>query len=181
MLAVHNHIGNVFDSTGARDFIEHFVEKVKNACPTVKIELRMDSALFSEQIIECLDKLGVHNSISVAFECYPTTIRCYIEERKRWRRLRKGAKFFERKVAMDSWSIAAHRFLCVRNQQNQQCQGVIQLDLFRPDDFNYRNKIIVANKITQSRYMSEYHEGRGMWKGVVHRTKNRSSNESCTV
>ena len=76
----------------------------------------MDGAFFSEQFIECLDKLGAQYSISVPIERYPTTIKCYIEERKRWRRLRKSTKFFERKVALDSWSIAAYRFLFIRDR-----------------------------------------------------------------
>lgn len=105
VLAVHHRSGNVHDSNGAKLFIEECVEKVKNACPRAKIELRMDGAFFSEHIIECLDELGVEYSISVPFERYPTTIKCYIEERKRWRRLRKGAKFFDKNVALDSWPL----------------------------------------------------------------------------
>ena len=175
VLAVHHRSGNVHDSNGARDFIEHCVEKVKSACPTAKIELRMDGAFFSEQIIECLDKLGVQYSISVPFERYPTTIKCYIEERKRWRRLRKGAKFFGRKVTLDSWSIAAHRFLFVRDRQKQQSKGVIQLDLFKPDDFNYRYKVIVTNKTTQARHVVEYHEGRGTQEGLFAELKTEAA------
>ena len=61
----------------------------------------MDGTFFNERNIECLDQLGVQYSISVPFERYPTTIKCYIEQRKRWRRLCKGAKFFEKKVTLD--------------------------------------------------------------------------------
>ena len=149
--------------------------KVKSACPTAKIELRMDGAFFSEQIIECLDKLGVQYSISVPFDRYPTTIECYIEKRKRWRRLRKRAKFFEKKVALDSWSIAAHRFLFVRDRQKQQKKGVIQLDLFKPDDCNYRCKVIVTNKTTQARHVVKYHEGRGTQKGLFAELKTEAA------
>ena len=49
---------------------------------------------FSEEIIKCLNELGMEYSISVPFERYATTIKCYIEERKRSRRLRAGAKYF---------------------------------------------------------------------------------------
>lgn len=42
VLAVHHRSGNVHDSNGAKQFIEQCVEKIKNACPRAKIELRMD-------------------------------------------------------------------------------------------------------------------------------------------
>ena len=60
--------------------------------PTAKIELRMDGAFFSERIIQCLDELCVEYSISVPYERCTTTIKCYFEEQKQWRQLRKGAK-----------------------------------------------------------------------------------------
>jgi hypothetical protein len=175
VLAVHHRSGNVHDSNGAKPFIEECVEKVKIACPRAKIELRMDGAFFSEQIIECLDELGVEYSISVPFERYPTTIKCYIEERKRWRRLRKGAKFFDKSIALDSWAIAPHRFLFVRDRQKEQSKGVIQLDLFKPHDFNYRYKVIVTNKTTQAKHIVEYHEGRGSQEGLFAELKTEAA------
>jgi len=59
--------------------------------------------------IECLSELGAKNGISVPFERYLTTIKCYIEKRKRWWRLRKGAKFFDKNIALDSWKVAIIR------------------------------------------------------------------------
>jgi len=175
VLAVHHRSGNVHDSNGARQFIEECVGKIKNACPKAKIELRMDGAFFSEHIIECLDELGVEYSISVPFERYPTTIKCYIEERKRWRRLRKGAKFFGKRIALDSWTIAPHRFLFVRDRLKKQRKGVIQLDLFKPHDFNYRYKVIVTNKSTHAKHVVEYHEGRGTQEGLFAELKTEAA------
>ena len=175
VLAVHHRSGNVHDSNGAKQFIEHCVGEVKNACPKAKIELRMDGAFFSEEIIQCLDQLGVEYSISVPFERYATTIKCYIEKRKRWRWLRTGAKCFEKQISLDSWSIAPHRFLFVRDRQKEQSKGVIQLDLFKPHDFNYRYKVIVTNKNTKAKHVVEYHEGRGTQEGLFAELKTEAA------
>lgn len=175
VMAIHHRSGNVHDSNGAKQFIEHCVEKVKNACPRAKIELRMDGAFFSEQIIQCLNELGVEYSISMPFERYPTTIKCYIEQRKRWQRLRKGAKFFEKNVALDSWTLAPQRFMFVRDRHKDQRKGVIQLDLFKPHDFNYRYKVIVTNKTTQAKHVVEYHEGRGSQEGLFAELKTEAA------
>ena len=175
VLAVHHRSGNVHDSNGAQSFIHECVQKVKSACSQAQIELRMDGAFFSEQIIQSLDELGVQYSISVPFERYPTTIKYYIEERKRWRRLRKGARFFEKMISLNSWTIAPHRFLFVRDRQKGQRKGVIQLDLFKPHDFNYRYKVIVTNKATQAKHAIEYHEGRGTQEGLFAELKTEAA------
>lgn len=175
VLAVHHRSGNVHDSNGAKPFIEQCVKRVRNACPKAKIELRMDGAFFSEQIIQCLDELEVEYSISVPFERYTTTIKCYIDERKRWWRLRKGAKYFEKRISLDSWKIAAHRFLFVRDHHKRQRKGAIQLDLFKAYDFDYRYKVIVTNKATQSKHVVEYHEGRGTQEGLFAELKTEAA------
>lgn len=175
VLAVHHRSGNVHDSNGAQSFIQACVANVQCACPQAKIELRMDGAFFSEQIIKCLDELGVQYSISVPFERYPTTLKCHIEKRKRWRRLRKGARYFEKKVSLDSWDIAPHRFLFVRDRQKGQRKGVLQLDLFEPHDFNYRYKVIVTNKVLRVKNVVEYHEGRGTQEGLFAELKTEAA------
>jgi len=175
VLAVHHRSGNVHDSNGAKEFIEQCVKQVKTACPKANIELRMDGAFFSEQIIEYLDELGVEYTISVPFERYTTTIKCYIEQRKRWRGIRKGAKYFEKKISLDSWSIARHRFLFVRDRHKEQSKGVLQLDLFKPYDFDYRYKVVVTNKTTQAKHVAEYHEGRGTQEGLFAELKTEAA------
>ena len=175
VLAVHHRSGNVHDSNGAHSFIQTCVENVQKACPQAKIELRMDGAFFSEQIIQSLDALGVQYSISVPFERYPTTIKCHIEKRKRWRRLRKGVWYFDKKVSLDSWDIKPHRFLFVRDKQKKQRKGVLQLDMFEPHDFDFRYKVIVTNKTTQAKNVVEYHEGRGTQEGLFAELKTEAA------
>ena len=175
VLAVHHRSGNVHDSNGAKQFIEECVGKVRNTCPRARIELRMDGAFFSESIIQSLDTLGVEYSISVPFERYTTTIKCYIDERKRWFKLRLGVKHFEKRIKLDSWEIPKHRFLFVRDRHKEQRKGVMQLDLFKPHDFNYRYKVIVTNKSTEARNVVEYHEGRGTQEGLFAELKTEAA------
>jgi hypothetical protein len=78
-------------------------------------------------------------------------------------------------ISLNSWTIAPHRFLFVRDRQKGQRKGVIQLDLFKPHDFNYRYKVIVTNKATQAKYAIEYHEGRGTQEGLFAELKTEAA------
>src|SRR5437773_11849675 len=60
--------GNVHDSIGARLFILACIRAVREALPGVRIEVRMDSAFFSDEIVTALDEEGVDFTISVPFE-----------------------------------------------------------------------------------------------------------------
>ena len=75
VLATHHRSGNVHDSNGAQSFIQACVENIQYAFPQAKIEIRIDGAFFSEQIIQCLAELRVLYSISVPFERHPSTIK----------------------------------------------------------------------------------------------------------
>ena len=52
---------------------------------------------------------------------------------------------------------------------------MIQLDLFKPDDFNYRYKVIITNKTTQARHVVDYHEGRGTQEGLFAELKTEAA------
>lgn len=174
VLAVHHRSGNVHDSNGAVDFIRQCIEMVWKTRPDAVIETRMDSAFFSEEIIALLDEYDVEYTISVPFERY-TTIKCYIDERLRWRTLGKGQSFFERNLSLKSWSLPRHRFLFVRERLPIQTKGVLQLELFMPRDYNYQYKAIVTNKINKPANVVRYHEGRGTQEGLFAELKSHAA------
>jgi len=60
--------GNVHDSHGAREFILACIQAVREALPGVVIEVRMDSAFFSDEIVMAFDKAGIEFTVSVPFE-----------------------------------------------------------------------------------------------------------------
>jgi len=60
--------GNVHDSQGAREFILACVQAVREALPGVVVEVRMDSAFFSDEIVTALEEAGIEFTVSVPFE-----------------------------------------------------------------------------------------------------------------
>ena len=81
--------GNVHDSNGAGQFISQCVEMIRSALPKVIIEIRMDSAFFSDEIITLLEDLNTQFTITVPFERFPE-LKKIIEGRKKWRMATNG-------------------------------------------------------------------------------------------
>ena len=68
VLDVWHRPGNVHDSNGARAFILACLNEIRQILPKVVLEVRMDCAFFSEEIVCALDALGIQYTISVPFE-----------------------------------------------------------------------------------------------------------------
>jgi hypothetical protein len=56
--------GNVHDSHGAREFILSCISAVREALPGVVIEVRMDSAFFSDEVVMALDDAGIELTVT---------------------------------------------------------------------------------------------------------------------
>ena len=54
--------GNVHDSRGAREFLIACIEQIRAVLPGVVLEVRLDSAFFSDEIVRILHELGVEFS-----------------------------------------------------------------------------------------------------------------------
>jgi hypothetical protein len=80
---VYHRPGNVHDSHGAREFIIAGIASFQKALPWVKIEVRMDSAFFSDAIVSVLDEKDVEFTLSVPFERF-VELKKQIQERSRW-------------------------------------------------------------------------------------------------
>lgn len=156
--------GNVHDSNGAREFILQCVRQVRAALPGVVVEVRMDSAFFSDEIVSALDAAGVEFSISVPFERF-VELKRLIESRRRWQALDQELSYFETQWKPKSWP-RAFRFLLFRTRTKQQRKGPVQLDLFEPYQEGYEFKVTVTNKALGAAALAEYHGGRGSQEGV---------------
>src|SRR5512136_2450750 len=77
---VYHRPGNVHDSHGAKSFLLDCIGLLKQELPWVRIEVRMDSAFFSDEIVTLLDGLKVEFTLSVPFERF-TELKKMIEER----------------------------------------------------------------------------------------------------
>jgi len=164
VLNVLHRSGNVHDSNGAQAFILSCVQQVRSVLPGAIIEVRMDSAFFSDEIVTALHEQRVEFSISVPFERFPA-LKKQIEDRCRWRSLSEDVSYFETSWKPKSWS-RRFRFLMIRTRTKQQQKGPVQLDLFEPYAYGYEFKVIVTNKTLGPLGVVRYHEGRGSQEGV---------------
>jgi hypothetical protein len=156
--------GNVHDSHGAREFILACIQAVREALPGVVIEVRMDSAFFSDEIVLALEEAGIEFTVSVPFERF-AELKGKIEGRKRWRRLGDKVWYFEELWKPKVWQ-RRFRFLFVRTLAKRQHKGPIQLDLFLPYEYGYDFKVVVSNKTLSPKKVVAFHEGRGSQEGI---------------
>ena len=68
VLDVWHRPDNVHDSNGARAFILACINEIRQILPQIVLEVGMDCAFFSEEIVRALDALGIQYTISLPFE-----------------------------------------------------------------------------------------------------------------
>ena len=151
--------GSVHDSRGAHDFMIDCFDEIRRGCPQAELESRVDGAFFDQKTLNLLDLYGVGGTISVPFERLPA-LKQMIESRRRWKRLDAEYAYFESDWKPSSWA-APYRFLFVRHKVRRQTKGPLQLDLFRPCDFDYDYRVLVTNMTTSARHIVRFHHGRG--------------------
>jgi hypothetical protein len=176
---VYHRPGNVHDSHGAREFIIACIAILKKALPWVKIEVRMDSAFFSDAIVSILDEKDVEVTLSVPFERF-AELKKRIQERDRWRILDATWSFFECAWKPKKWK-KTYRFLFIRQRCAAIRKGPIQLDLFVPYEYGYEFKAIVTNKWASGKKILRYHNGRAAQESVLGELKSQSQMDYIAV
>ena len=156
--------GNVHDSRGAGAFMAECIGLIREALPTAVIEVRADSAFFSDELVTLLRGYRVEFTLSVPFERF-TQLKGMIESRQRWRTLDAGRSFFERLWKPKCWE-QAYRFVFVRTRAKKQQKGPVQLDLFVPYEYGCEFKVIITNKRVGVGTLLRFHEGRGSQEGI---------------
>jgi hypothetical protein len=164
--------GNVHDSNVAKGFVLACIRAVREVLPWAVIEVRMDSAFFSDEIVSGLEGEGVEFSVSVPFERF-VELKGKIERRKRWQRMGGEVSYFEEQWKPKAWK-RRFRFLFVRTRAKRQQKGPIQLDLFLPCEYGYDFKVVVTNKTVSPRKVLAFHEGRGSQEGILGELKSHS-------
>lgn len=168
--------GNVHDSRGAIEFVEACVRSVRQALPDVRIETRMDSAFFNDDMIQQLESLKVEYAISVPFERFHE-LKGMFEQRKRWSSIPGGDReqwAFEKRWKPKCWNRKA-RFLFVRTENPKQRKGPLQLDLFEPIEYGYDYKCAVTNKNCSIKSAVLFLEGRGSQENVFAELKSQGA------
>lgn len=171
----HHRSGNVHDSNGALDFVQKCVAQVRASLPKIRIELRLDSAFFSDEMISGLEELKVEYSISVPFERF-AELKKKIEKRNFWWSswgLQESSSYFEERWKPKSWNRGA-RFVFIRTRVKKQDKGPLQLDLFEPVEEHFDYKVIVSNKTNLAGSVVRYHEGRGYQEKIFSELKSQA-------
>jgi hypothetical protein len=176
---VYHRPGNVHDSHGAREFIRECIRILKQAIPWLKIEVRMDSAFFSDATVSMLDEMSIEFTLSIPFERF-VELKKRIEERARWRRLDATWSFFEWAWKPKKWK-KVYRFLFIRQRCALIPKEPIQLDLFIPYEYGYEFKGIVTNKWASAKKILRYHNGRATQESVFGELKSQSQMDYIAV
>ncbi len=170
VLSLLHRSGNVHDSHRAKEFMTRIVELVRKALPHTIIEVRADSAFYSDAILVTLEKLGAEFTISVPFERY-ANVKKVVESRKRWRSIDANFSGFDRRWKVDCWK-RNRRFVFVKKKVKKQRKGPLQLDLFTPQEEGYEFIAIVTNKNVSIKDTVLYHHGRGSQEKMFGELKN---------
>ncbi len=176
---VYHRPGNVHDSRGAEKFIRDCITILREECPWIKLEARLDSAFFSDDIVNMLNEMGVEFSISVPFERF-TELKKMIEERKRWKHFSDKWSYFESSWKPKKWD-SKYRFIFIRQKVKEQNKEPIQLDMFIPYEYGYAFKVIVTNKKTTAKKVLMFHNGRGSQEGVFGELKSQGQMDYIAV
>jgi len=163
--------GNVHDSRGALDFVRDCIQLIQQEMPGVIIEVRMDGAFFSDNMVRLLEFLRVEFTISVPFQRLDQ-LKGMVEKRKVWRRFNREVSFFEEHWKPKTWK-GRFRFIFVRTENRIQHKEPVQLDLFVPYDYGYDFKVVVTNKNINARKVVAFHNGRGAQEGVFAELKSQ--------
>ncbi len=163
--------GNVHDSNGARLFILACLRAIRAVLPRVQIEIRMDAAFFSDEIVDELERQGVEFTISVPFERF-VELKDLLETRRHWRNFNHEWSHFECRWKPKVWQ-QRFRFVFIRRIVRQQHKDPVQLDLFIPYVCGYEFKVIVTNKAVRASKVLAFHNGRGSQEGILGELKSQ--------
>jgi hypothetical protein len=164
--------GNVHDSNGARNFILNCIIALREMLPGVIIEVRMDSAFFSDEIVKALEAFEVKYTISVPFDRF-TKLKGKIEKRHLWRRIDSETSYFEEYWKPDSWK-ETHRFIFVRTREAKQRKGPLQLDMFTPHVYGFEFKVVLTSMTMSAGKVVALHNGRGAQEAVFAELKSHA-------
>lgn len=172
VLDVWHRPGNVHDSNGARRFILACINEIRHILPRAIIEVRMDCAFFSDEIIRPLEALGILYTISVPFERFPE-LKTKIEQRRRWQRADRTTCFFACRWKPKCWDRERH-FLFIRTREPSQRKEPVQLHLFAPYEYGFQFKAILTNMPLSPRKVLALHNGRGAQEAIFAELKSQT-------
>lgn len=161
-LRVKNRRGNHHDSKGGSlamisDCIRDVRERLGSA---VTIEVRLDSAFFSERILRFLIKIGIPYAVKMPIWKW-TGAKDLINQRERWKVASKDLSYFATTIHLKKWKIEVPVIIfrkCLT--KNNLKQKTFQLDLFDPGDGIYEYQVIATNQDLTAANVLDFYNGR---------------------
>jgi len=164
--------GNVNDANGAPSFMRDCIRQVRKTLGSgVRLEVRADSAFFSDKIVTLLGEEGVEFAIAVGFERF-ADLKGMVEGRRRWRRWNAQYSYFEHWWAPKCWNYK-YRFIFIRSQHTKRDNRPVQLDLFQPGDPYHDHRVIITNKTLKAAKVIQFYHGRGAQEGLFGELKSQ--------
>ncbi len=155
-IVINHRPGNCADNEGADLLLGRAIRRLKREFPGVMIRVRMDSAFFNDKLLSVLEADSV--KYVVVAKMY-ASLALVVKNRKRWTKVRDGVEAFEFCHKMDRWGDArdfvAYRFKLTKTEIAER-EGE-QLDLFRPNDPEYRYMLFCHNFNRDELPMAELH------------------------
>ena len=160
-LRVKNRRGNFHDSKGGSlSMIADCIRDVRERLGTVMIEVRLDSAFFSEKILRFLIKIGVLYAVKMPIWKW-TGVKELINQRERWWVATSDLSYFTTTLKLAKWKLEVPIVIfrkCI-TKNNLKPKG-FQLDLFDPGDGIYEYQVIATNRELTAANVMDFYNGR---------------------
>jgi len=159
-LQVKNRPGNHHDSRGALAVMRGCIAQVRAALPGVVIEVRMDAAFFTPEIVRFLKKSNVEYVVKMPMWKW-TGIKDAINATGYWHHAGKNLSWSRKSVFLKRWGEPVE-VICFRKKISDKEGGTVghQLDLFSPDDGIYEYFVLHTNKRILPQNLVEFYNGR---------------------
>jgi hypothetical protein len=179
-LRVKNRRGNYHDSKGgALSMISDCIRDVREKLGrSVVIEVRLDSAFFSEKILRFLIKIGIPYAVKMPLWKW-TGIKELINERERWSIAEPGLKYFTTTLKLSKWKLEVPVVIfqkCLTKENTK--PKPFQLDLFDPGDGIYEYQVIATNQQLTASSVMDFYNGRCGMEREIAELKNEYGFES---
>ncbi len=159
-LQVRNRPGNIHDSKGALAVIRDCIDQVRKALPGIIIEVRLDAAFFTREIVAYLNRARVEYVVKMPMWQW-TGIKDEINATRYWHHANPELSWAKKSVFLKKWGGPVD-VICFRKKISDKPGGTVghQLDLFSPDDGIYEYFVLHTNKKILPENLVEFYNGR---------------------
>lgn len=159
-LQVRNRPGNIHDSKGALTVIQDCVEQVRKLVPGVVVEVRLDAAFFTKEIVGYLSRARVEYVVKMPMWKW-TGVKEQINTTPYWRHANEKLSWAKKSIFLKKWG-GMVEVICFRKKISDKEGGTVghQLDLFSPDDGIYEYFVLHTNKKILPENLVEFYNGR---------------------